>query len=492
MRNTIPPVPSPPQVPIMPVKLTEVDVINKLKSFTFRTDKQERLYLQIQKHGRPQWTPVSDKAVSAYLSAWLVDTTKQYFSVQKIRDLLETVCKMVVPADPPLEQYTRIGKSGEVIVLDLHNAAGEAVFITPGHWEVRVNEDVLFRSFPNQLPLPKPESGGSLDEFFDLYKVIDPRQRVLMAAWIVGAFFIDTPRPHLAFYGEPGSGKSNAAFMFKKLIDPCLLANVSNMNFMDLTQALDHNAIPVLDNLGKISAHISDLLCNTYTGGTVTTRVKYTTDEDHYFNLKKGVIMTALSFGEAPVDLLDRMILIERDSRDLDYRSESILEKRYEAMHPGVLGSILDAVAGVMKRLDTFDPSGATRMADYYRIGLLAADQLGYEVTLFQEAFRWNHRMKSQVRGKANPVVNALKKVLQINPSIRVYMRELVEILKSVAEDPRDIPSQANHLSMELRKALPQLELNNITLKGLPNDSNGKPYVIEWKGDSSTCIENEL
>ncbi len=490
MQNTIPPVPQQPQTLVMPVKLTDVDVINKLKSLTFRADKQERLHLQIQHHGRPRWAPVSDKAVSAYLSAWLLETTKQYFSVQKIRELLETVCKMVAPVDPPLEHHLRIGKLEDVIVLDLHNAAGEAVFITPGHWAVRVNEDVLFRSFSNQLPLPKPEPGGSLDEFFDLYKVIDPRQRVLMAAWIVGAFFIDTPRPHLAFYGEPGSGKSNLAFLFKKLIDPCLLANVSNMNFMDLTQALEHNAIPVLDNLGKIPPQISDLLCVTYTGGTVTTRVKYTTDEDHYFNLKKGVIMTALSFGEAPVDLLDRMILIERDPKNLEYRSESILEKRYEEMHPRVLGSILSAVAGVMKRLDNFDPIGATRMADYYRIGLLTADEMGYDVTLFQEAFHWNHGMKSRIRGKANPIVNALATVLQNTPSIRVYMRELVEILKKVAEDPRDIPTQANHLSMELRKASPLLELNGISLKGLPNDSTGKPYVIEMKTDSNDGNDN--
>lgn len=491
MQNSIPPVPIPPQIPGMPVKLTEVDVINHLKSLTFRADNQDRLYLQIQHRGRTQWTPVSSKAVPAYLSSWFVSTTSQYFSVQKIRDLLETVCPMIVPTGPPLEHYTRIGKLGEVIVLDLHNAAGEAVFIVPGHWEVRVNEEVLFRAFANQLPLPKPELGGSLDEFFDLYQVNDPRQRVLMAAWIVASFCIDNPRPHLAFYGGPGSGKSNTAFMFKKLVDPCLLANVSNKSFMDLTQMLEHNGIPVLDNLGKIHPDISDLLCNTYTGGTVTTRVKFTTDEDHYFNLKKGIIMTSMSFGEVAVDLLDRMILIERNSNNLEYRSESVLEKRYDEMHPRVLGSILTAVTGVLKRLPDFDPTGDNRMADYYRIGLLAADEFGYGQALFEEAFRMNQTMKSQIRGKASPIVNALAEVLKGTPSMRVYMRELVDILKSVAADPRDIPNQANHLSMELRKAAPILELNGIFLKGLPNDSNGKPYVIELKEASNNIIDSD-
>ena len=481
--------PIPKQVmPGIKMNVSEMDYIDHLRNMHYRSDAEGQLYLQAQVQGRVKWMPITSRVVHAHLSNVISQHWGKYISVQKVREYLENVSITVTPQGPPLVHFNRIGSSDGAIVLDLHDPAGNAVFITPGGWEVRQNQEVLFKEYKHQLPLPVPVPGNGMDEFFDLHNIHDVHQRALLGAWLVACFFTENPRAHLIFVGKAGSGKSTISLAVKNLIDPCELRDMVQKNLLDMVQMVDHNAIPLIDNMKKITDEISAMLCVAYTGGKITTRVKFTTDEDHHFNLKKGVIITAESLRPYAADLVDRMIMIPMSKQHDRVAGEAGVNEAYHEMRPRIMGTILTAVSHVMGRLPGFNPTGLVRTADYHRIGLLAAEVLGYGSQVFDEAIRLNVVQKADSKRRSNPVVNALVKLMEGQVSLQTYMNELAPQLKAVVDDPNEIPSQPNQLSRVLSNSEPLLREHGISIKSYSNDSYGKPYVIT----NEKAYENEL
>lgn len=255
-----------------------------------------------------------------------------------------------------------------------------------------------------------------------------------------------------------------------------------------MVQMVDHNAIPLIDNMKKITDEISAMLCVAYTGGKITTRVKFTTDEDHHFNLKKGVVITAESLRPYAADLVDRMIMIPMNKQHDRVTGEAGVNEAYHEMRPRIMGTILTAVSHVMGRLPGFNPTGLVRTADYHRIGLLAAEALGYGSQVFDEAIRLNVVQKVESKRRSNPVVNALVKLMEGQASLQTYMNELAPQLKAVVDDPNEIPSQPNQLSRVLSNSVSLLREHGISIRSYSNDSYGKPYVIT----NEKAYENEL
>lgn len=226
--------PVPKQVmPGIRMTVSEMDYFDHLSKMHYRADAEGQLYLQVQVQGRVKWMPIANRVVQAHLSSVLSQHWGKYISVSKVREYLETASATIIPQGPPLVHFNRIGSLDGAIVLDLHDLAGNAVFITSSGWEVRQNQEVLFKEYKHQLPLPVPVPGNGLDEFFDLYNIHDVYQRVLLGAWLVACFFTENPRAHLVFIGKPGSGKSTISLAMKNLIDPCELRDMSHKNLLD-------------------------------------------------------------------------------------------------------------------------------------------------------------------------------------------------------------------------------------------------------------------
>jgi len=127
-------------------------------------------------------------------------------------------------------------------------------------------------------------------------------------------------------------------------------------------------------------------------------------------------------------------------------------------------------------------------MADYHRIGMLAAEALGYGSHVFDEAIRSNTSQKFEHRRRSNPVVNALVKLMEGQATLQTYMNELAPQLKAVVDEPNEIPSQPNQLSRVLSNSESLLREHGISIKSYSNDSYGKPYVIT----NEKAYENEM
>src|SRR6516162_3083596 len=95
-----------------------------------------------------------------------------------------------------------------------------------------------------------------------------------------------------------------------------------------------------------MSGELSDTLCMIATGISSGARTLYTDDEEHTFTVRRPVI-----FNGIPGDLTERSDLASRTikleiPKITKRRTKTSLEQEFEAIWPGVLGSLLDGVVG--------------------------------------------------------------------------------------------------------------------------------------------------
>ena len=106
------------------------------------------------------------------------------------------------------------------IYLDLCDEAWRAVEIDSAGWRVIDTPPVRFRRTAGMLPLPKPVTGGSIEDLRPYLNVRSNTDFVLIVAWALAALRDRGPYPVLALFGEHGTAKSTLAKILRALIDP--------------------------------------------------------------------------------------------------------------------------------------------------------------------------------------------------------------------------------------------------------------------------------
>src|SRR5437667_12134418 len=103
------------------------------------------------------------------------------------------------------------------------------------------------------------------------------------------------PYPVLALHGEQGSGKSTAARLLRKLVDPNVASlRAAPRNEHDLMIAANAGWLLSFDNLSSIPAWLSDALCRLATGGGFATRELYSDDNERIFSAQRLIILTGI------------------------------------------------------------------------------------------------------------------------------------------------------------------------------------------------------
>jgi hypothetical protein len=108
---------------------------------------------------------------------------------------------------------------------------------------------------------------------------------------------------------------------------------------------LDHNYLPVFDNLSSLPGWASDMLCRAATGGAYSKRELYSDDEDVCYSFLRPYLLNGISCCATRPDLLDRSILIELTRIPDDRRRlEGDLFQEWDSVRPGIFGAVLDAL----------------------------------------------------------------------------------------------------------------------------------------------------
>ena len=190
--------------------------------------------------------------------------------------------------------HVRVAEHDGKVYLDLCNPDWQAVEISPSGWQVIAELPVKFRRSAGMLPLPAPESGGTLRELRTFLNVEDSTWP-LIVAWLVAALRPRGPYPALALFGEQGSAKSTTGRLLRELVDPnSAPLRAEPRDGRDLMIGANNSWCLAYDNLSHVPPWLSDALCRLSTGGGFATRELYTDQDEVIFDSQRPVLLTSI------------------------------------------------------------------------------------------------------------------------------------------------------------------------------------------------------
>jgi len=378
--------------------------------------------------------------------------------------------------------YNRIAYENGNIIIDLADGLNTAVIVNDAGRNTQVNPPVLFQRYQHQEALPKPISGGNLRDLLPLMALSTEQEKCLVLSWLVASLIPDIERNFLLIEGPPGSGKTTLAKMLKSLIDPMKGASLHlSKKDREVAQVIDHHAVPLFDNVEMISKPVSDLFCQTYSGGSYSTKALYTNDGDFVFNLTGNAIFTSVLLKNLQTDFLNRTIKIKLDAMDhVNRKSGSAIFNQFNQIKPQLFGALLDTLVKTIKIKKRIPVPTISRTVDFDHYCIAAAEVLGFGKDVFIKARQDNERLKLKGMIAGTPLINALDNFLSNNgDQWSGYMNQLLQQLPQYSNPGDYLPQQANTLSREMNNLRHKLETAGIyvTTPGY-NDKNGKRYNI--------------
>jgi hypothetical protein len=396
-------------------------------------------------------------------------------TLDSVLSLLETRAS----ATGRIHLENRFARRGETLWLDLADDARRAVKITRDGWKTVRLRRIIFKRYTHQLDIPRPKRGGDVREIFDYLNLADDEQKLLILAWLGCVFIADVPRPILHLSGPQGSAKTTQAKILRSLIDPSKAETIHLFtNASDLAQILEHNAVPLFDNLSWINAQVSDMLCSAVTGSGFIKRSLYSDEDDVIFNYKRPMIITAINTPTAAPDLLDRFVLI-RTTVPKERRSEAELWKGFNNARPRILGGLLDIVAKAMRHIDKIEMTQTTRMVDFAHWGTAIAVALGYKADEFIEALSKNVQRQVDEVIQSNPVAEGIERLLVGRRRWKGTATELLNELNDLIGDNISVPGwpkSPNHLIRRLNAL--QTALRGAGIEYRTGKSKGGKLVL--------------
>jgi len=358
--------------------------------------------------------------------------------------------------------HVRVAEHESKVYLDLCNADWQVVEITPNGWQVIGESPVKFRRSAGMLPLPTPESGGSLEELRAFLNVEDTTWP-LVVAWLVATLRPRGPYPVLALFGEQGSAKSTTGRLLRDLVDPnSAPLRAEPRDGRDLMITAGNSWCLAYDNLSHVPPWLSDALCRLSTGGGFATRELYTDQDEVIFDSQRPVLLTSIEEVATRSDLLDRCVIVWLSAiPEGSRRPESEILKTFEIARPRIVGALLDAVVGALKNLPSTKLDNLPRMADFALWVAAAEASLGWPEGTFLAAYAGNRASANEVALEASPVARPLIEMLDEQGEWLGTSGELLEALESRVPDQvkrqRIWPANARSMSGHVKRLSPNL-----------------------------------
>ena len=275
-------------------------------------DEQRRPYFSILTQNGVQTYALDSYDAYEYCQHWCIDNYNLYLKKKYLTHFIEQLKNEAKFRSECINVFKRIGHSDNKrsIYLDLCNVDGECIEINSEGWKILKRSPVKFIRSGSMKSQVKPQKGGKLDELFTFLNVAE-ENRILVLAWMLECFRLETPYPVLCFHGLKGSAKSMTQEFIKELVDP------SNSNLRgapkkndDLMVAAINNHLISLNNLSKLTFRQQDEICCISTGGAFATRKLHTNQQESIANIKRPVLLNCIHEVIDAQDLIDRSIFI--------------------------------------------------------------------------------------------------------------------------------------------------------------------------------------
>ena len=423
-------------------------------------------------------------------------------SSSALADALNTLRGVALEAEPSAV-HLRVARHNETIVIDLGDQSGRCVVVSSSGWEILPRSPVLFRRSQLTGALPVPESGGSVEELWELLNVSKSDQELVLG-WLLSGYIPDLPHPILLIGGEQGSAKSTNTRTIVSLVDP------SPAPLRAQPRNLEEWAIPVsaswlsaFDNISSIPVWWSDLLCKGVTGDGWPKRALYTDDDLAVLAFQRTFILTTIDAGALRGDLGDRILLVDLEPIPPERRAtEKELKQRLDRVRGRLFGALLDILVRVLQALPEVRPVELPRMADFAQ--LLAAMDMVLGTSALAKYIAQGSRISEEVL-EGDAVADALGEF--VRRTRKSWIGSAAELLKAISPDsvPTGWPRNAKALGGKLRRLAPALRATGISIEpprktdktrrwAVGLDSTRSPEANAWSArspeDGASTAEN--
>ena len=181
----------------------------------------------------------------------------------------------------------RVGESGGNVYLDLANKDRQVIEVTKDGFRIVKNAPLHFLrpSGMEGLPIPTKTKYSLQKLLRSLFRSLQERDLLIIAAFLLGCLRPRGPFPILQFIGAQGSAKSTNSRMIKRCIDPSFADSRSlPKDERDFAIAAQNNWLLCFDNVSSIPKWMSDSFCRLSTGGAVSIRKLYSNSEEFLFS----------------------------------------------------------------------------------------------------------------------------------------------------------------------------------------------------------------
>jgi hypothetical protein len=370
-------------------------------------------FVDLSINGHRETWPIRSQRFRTWLRRRHFEATQTALSPAAIRSTLDLLEAHAQFDGPERAVHVRIAEHEGRIYFDLADEHWRAVEIGPKGWRVIGSPPVRFRRAAGMLPLPEPQSGGSIEALASFLNLRNPNDVVLVVAWLLAALRAGGPYPLLAISGEQGSAKTVLSKLLKALIDP----NVAPVRSLvreerDLVIAANNSHVLAFDNLSGLSPVLSDAFCRLATGASFGLRQLYTDQDEVLFQAARPILLNGIEEVINRPDLGDRAIFLTLSPiADHERRVEKQFWNEFEIARPSILGSLLEAAAHGLRRLPEIYLGQLPRMADF-ALWATACETAFWPAGTFAHAYQANRRAAVEDLIEADSVAARVRELM--------------------------------------------------------------------------------
>lgn len=452
-------------------KKSQVEILMEIsEKAKYFCDELEQPYASVEINGCIELMKADSREYKDWLTMKFFHSEGKSPSSDSLAQAIGTIKALAKFSSKKYTLHKRVAEKNDCFYYDLCDEGRRAVKITKDGCKILKKTAPLFVRTTNMKEQVRPDFKGDIQLLRNHLRLVKESDWILCFAYLATCLIPNIPHPVLVIAGEKGAAKSTTLRMIKAIVDPAhkeLLAMPNSKN--DLALSLANNYMPCFDNLDKLSAEKSDVLCMASTGGGISKRLLYSNDEEVILSFKRCVGMNGINIVATRADLLDRAVILElRRISEKERKEESVIWEEFRKDLPQIVGGVMTALSKAMKIYPEVKLERLSRMADFTKWGYAFAEAVGIGGENFLEAYRKNQSYANEEAIESHPVAAALVALMSDNEKWRGSVRELLENLEEIANKEKintnsEIWPKAPHsLSRRLTEIKSNLEQKGI------------------------------